>query len=146
MANTAVSVPPCTVIAGAMPARLSPAISVVTGPRLRGTAPRARSPRAARARRRVTRGVRAALIDDHHPGRVHLLQVGAPPGARGLVALGGAQTFDFSGRPGRRRRPAGVNAPAESSAGSVVSARDIVASDTTRPASAVKAAACSVKV
>jgi predicted transposase YbfD/YdcC len=48
-----VSVPPSTVIAGLIPARLTPASRVVTGPRLRGTAPRARSPRAARARRRV---------------------------------------------------------------------------------------------
>src|ERR687890_2173038 len=137
MANTAVSVPPSTVIAVTIPARLSPASTVVTGPRLRGTLPRARSPRRARARRRVTRGVRAALIDEHQPGRIDRGHLGAPRGARGLVALGGAQTFDFSGRPGRRRRPAGVNAPAEASAGSVVSARDIVASDTTRPASAV---------
>ncbi len=42
-----------TVIAGLMPARLTPAGRVVTGPRLRDTAPRARRPRAARALRRV---------------------------------------------------------------------------------------------
>jgi hypothetical protein len=46
-------VPPSTVIAGTIPARLSPVISVVTAPRLRGTAPRAREPRGARALRRV---------------------------------------------------------------------------------------------
>src|SRR4051812_49567421 len=50
-----------------MPARLTPAIRVVTGPRLRGTAPRARIPRAARALRRVIEGARAALVDEHSP-------------------------------------------------------------------------------
>src|SRR4051812_36465702 len=48
------SVPPSTVIAGLLPARLTPASRVVTGPRLRGTAPCARTPRTARARRRVS--------------------------------------------------------------------------------------------
>src|SRR3712207_1007273 len=119
-----------------MPASERPAISVVAGPRLRGTAPRARWPRGARARRRVTRGVRAALIDEYQPGRINRRQLGAPLGARGLVALGGAQAFDFSGRPGRRARPRGVIACAGSSAGRVVIARDIVASDTTTPSSA----------
>src|SRR3712207_9443694 len=105
-----------------MPASERPAISVVTGPRLRGTAPTARVPRGARARRRVTRGVRAALIDEHQPGPVDGGHVGAPPGARGLVALGGAQAVDFRGRPERRARPRAVTARLGSSAGWVVAA------------------------
>src|SRR3954469_11155886 len=146
VANTAVSVPPSTVIAGTIPARLSPGEQ--RGHRTPVAWHRPACPAAAGRAGAAAghRGVRGALIDEHHLGRVHLLQVGAPLGARGLVALGGAQTFDFNGRPGRRRRPAGVNASAGAAAGSVVIARAIVASDTPRPSAAVKAAACSVKV
>src|SRR3954471_9590900 len=74
--------PPSTVIAGLMPARLTPAIRVVTDPRLRGTAPRARIPRAARERRRVIEGSRAALIDEHSPRRIHPAHLPAPLRAR----------------------------------------------------------------
>src|SRR3954470_24975021 len=99
MANTAVSVPPSTVIAGRMPATLTPASRVVTGPRLRGTAPRARCPRAARAFRRVIEGSRAALIDGHSPRRIDAAHLPPPPGTRGLVALGGGQAFCFNAPP-----------------------------------------------
>src|SRR3954471_12853169 len=88
-----------------MPARPTPASSVVTGPRLRGTAPRARIPRAARAFRRVIEGARAALIDEHSPRRITPAHLPAPLRARVLVALGGAQALCFNGRPARRRPP-----------------------------------------
>src|SRR3954464_15156246 len=97
-----------------MPARLTPASGVVTGPRLRGTVPRARTPRTARARRRVIEGSRAALIDEEQLRRIQAAHPAAPPGARGLVALGGAQAFCFNGRPARRRPRAVSPAPAAS--------------------------------
>src|SRR3954452_24949215 len=65
-----------------MPVRLTPASSGVTGPRLRGTAPRARLPRAARAFRRVIEGSRAALIDEHPPRRIPPPHLPAPLRAR----------------------------------------------------------------
>src|SRR3712207_6820181 len=92
------------------------------------------------------RGVRAALIDEHQLGRINRRHLGAPRGARGLVALGGAQAFPFNGRPGRRARPDGVTACAGSSTGKVDSDRDIVAVDTTTPVCSAKAEACSASV
>ena len=53
MVSTAVVVPSSMVIASLIPATESPASSMVTVPQLRGTDPRARCPRTARARRRV---------------------------------------------------------------------------------------------
>src|SRR3954447_6918702 len=118
-----------------MPARLTPAIRVVTGPRLRGTAPRARIPRAARAFRRVIEGSRAALVDEHQPCWINAAHLIPPLRARGLVALGGGQAFCFSGRPARRRRRAGVS-PWRGAGGRPVIARDIAASDTRWPPAA----------
>src|SRR3954447_7510116 len=99
VANTAVSVPPSTVIAGLIPATLTPASRVVTGPRLRGTAPRARTPRTARPFRRVIEGSRAALVDEHSPRRIDAAHPIPPPGPRGLVALGGGQAFASTAAP-----------------------------------------------
>src|SRR3954467_6076101 len=115
-----------------MPVRLTPASSVVTGPRLRGTAPRARIPRAARAFRRVIEVSRAALIDEHSPRRIHPAHRPAPLRARVLVALGGAQALCFNGRPARRRRPPGVRS-APGAGGRPAIASDIDASDTGSP-------------
>src|SRR4051794_41835371 len=115
-----------------MPVRLTPASSVVTGPRLRGTAPRARIPRVARERRRVIEGSRAALIDEHSPRRIHPAQLPAPLCARVLVALGGGQAFCLNGRPARRRRPPGVRS-VPGSGGRPAIARDIADSDTGSP-------------
>src|SRR3954468_8313226 len=118
-----------------MPVRLTPASRVVTGPRLRGTAPRARIPRVARERRRVIEGSRAALIDEHSPRRIHPAHLPAPLRARVLVALGGAQAFASTpappaaaARPGCARLRAGGGRPAI--------ARDIDASDTGSPPAA----------
>src|SRR4051794_19510548 len=97
-----------------MPVRLTPASRVVTGPRLRGTAPRARIPRVARDRRRVIEGSRAALLDEHSPRRIHPAHLPAPLRARVLVALGGAQAFCFNAPP----RPAPPPPPARGALGS----------------------------
>src|SRR3954464_6950123 len=122
-----------------MPVRLTPASRVVTGPRLRGTAPRARIPRTARERRRGIEGSRAGLIDEHQPCWINIAHLLPPPGARGLVALGGGQAFCFNGRPARRRRPPGVSA-ASSTGGRPAIARDIADSDTGWPPAVMNAA------
>src|SRR3954467_5662588 len=59
-----------------MPARLTPASRVVTGPRLRGTAPRARMPRAARAFRRGPEVcVPPSPTNTSRPGSMPLIRV-----------------------------------------------------------------------
>jgi hypothetical protein len=67
--------PPSTVMAGTIPARLSPVISVVTAPRLRGTAPRAREPRGARARRVIEVGVPHSSTNTTRDGSVCAMSV-----------------------------------------------------------------------
>ena len=85
------------------------------------------------------------LIDEHQPCWINIAHLLPPPGARGLVALGGGQAFCFNGRPPRRRRPPGVSS-SPGAGGSPLIARDIADSDTGSPPAARNAATCSARV
>ncbi len=104
-----------------MPVSDSPASRVVTGPRLRGTAPRARAPRTARARRRV--------IEACVP---HSSTKTSRTGSMPPIAV--------------RHRARGVSAAPAEAAGRPAIARHIVASDTRSPVWSANAAVCSARV
>jgi hypothetical protein len=127
-----VSVPPSTVIAGLIGGQAHPGEQ--GGHRAAGARHRSARPHPAHRAGPAAgqRGGRAALIDEHQPRRIDAANFSPPPGARGLVALGGGQACCFNGRPARRRRPPGVSSTA-GSGGRLAIVRDIVASDTATP-------------